>query len=315
MSVNSGSQASLFDPLTLARVKDLPLVAKTLAQGFLHGVHHSIQKGTGIEFSQYRSYEPGDSLSKIDWKLFARSDKYFVREAQRESNINVWMVVDASRSMLQRSEFKGSESTVSSAVAIHWTKLAYARILLATISYLGHQQGDSLGLLALSSEKSHFLPALGGAQHWRKLLVQLSQLNSGGLFPSADTLQNQIAHLQQNALILVVSDFYQCNDEIIEFMRKLNPLKNDVVAIQLQSQDEIEFPYKGQIRFEDLETGQQILVSGKEAKHSYLTARAEFNQQLAKQLKQAQIQHWQANIDQPLDTMLQQFLTVRQRSR
>lgn len=310
MRVNPGNQPALFDPLTLARVKDLPLVAKTLAQGFLHGAHHSIQKGTGVEFSQYRSYEPGDSLSKIDWKLFARSDKYFVREAQRESNINVWMVVDTSRSMLQ-----GPEHLNIRAAGTHWNKLDYARILLATVSYLAHQQGDSLGLLALCAEKSHFLPPLGGARHWRKLLVQLSQLRAGSVFPKVETLQSQLAQLQQNALILVVSDFYQQNDEIIEFMRKLNPVKNDVVAIQLESNDEIEFPYKGQIRFEDLETQQQVILSAKDARQAYLSARAEFNQHLATQLKQAQIQHWQGNIDQPLDQMLQQFLTVRQRKR
>ena len=92
------------DPLTLARVKDMPLVAKTVAQGVLYGSHTSTQRGSGVEFSQYRAYEPGDPLARIDWKLFARSDRYFVREAERESNINVWLVLDASQSMLQISE-------------------------------------------------------------------------------------------------------------------------------------------------------------------------------------------------------------------
>ncbi|MEP1870824.1 MAG: DUF58 domain-containing protein, partial [Paraglaciecola sp.] len=114
------------DPLVLARVKDMPLVAKTVAQGFLHGLHNSVQRGTGIEFSQYRAYEPGDALSNIDWKLFARSDRYFVREAERESNINIWLVLDASASMLQQASHSNEG----------WNKFDYARHLLATIAYI-----------------------------------------------------------------------------------------------------------------------------------------------------------------------------------
>lgn len=316
-SSTTSGQTSLFEPLTLARVKDLPLVAKTLAQGFLHGIHHSTQKGTGVEFSQYRSYEPGDALSKIDWKLFARSDKYFVREAQRESNINVWLVVDASLSMLQRSEFSTKSTTQNDQKRAPqaWHKLDYARTLLATMSYLAHQQGDAVGMLALSTEKSHFLPAYGGGQHWRKVLLQLANINSGGVFPPVQTLQNKLSHLQHNSLVLVVSDFYQRQNEITEFMAKLNPAKTDVVAIQLECNDELQFPYKGQIRFEDLESKKQVLVSAKEAKSTYLTARQDFNQQLSAQLKQLQIQHLRANIDEPLDTTLHQFLTARQRKR
>ena len=94
----------LIDPRTLARVKHLPLIAKTVADGFLHGLQQSHQRGIGIEFSQYRAYEPGDPLSRIDWKLFARSDRYFVREAERESEICMWFVLDASASMNQASE-------------------------------------------------------------------------------------------------------------------------------------------------------------------------------------------------------------------
>ena len=100
----------LIDPLVLASIKDMPLIAKTVAHGLLHGLHASVQRGTGVEFSQYRAYEPGDPLGNIDWKLFARSDRYFVREAERESNINIWLVLDASASMLQRSSESKSES-------------------------------------------------------------------------------------------------------------------------------------------------------------------------------------------------------------
>lgn len=296
---------SLIDPLVLASIKDMPLVAKTVAQGLLHGLHGSVQRGTGLEFSQYRAYEPGDALGNIDWKLFARSDRYFVREAERESNVNIWLVIDASASMLQDS----SESNQG------WHKFDYAKHLLATIAYIAHKQSDAIGLLGLSSESLHFLPALSGKQHWQKLLVQLSQMSTGSVFPSPQVLQHQLSHMQSNSLIFVLSDFYQKNNEIVDFMQNLIGKRTEVIAMQLESNDELTFPYKGQIRFEDRESKQQILVSADEAKMDYFTARQAWQDSLKKTFGQLNIQHCIANIDQPLDIMLHRFLAARQKFR
>lgn len=296
---------SLIDPLVLASIKDMPLVAKTVAQGLLHGLHGSVQRGTGLEFSQYRAYEPGDALGNIDWKLFARSDRYFVREAERESNINIWLVIDASASMLQNS----SESTLA------WHKFDYAKHLLATIAYIAKNQGDATGLLGLSSESLHFSPALPGNQHWQKLLVQLSQMSSGSVFPSAHVLQHQLSRMQSNSLIFVLSDFYQKDNEIIELMQNLVGKRTEVIAVQLESNDELTFPYKGQIRFEDRESKQQVLVSADDVKNDYLEARQTWQEALKKTFNQLNIQHCIANIDQPLDKTLHHFLAARQKYR
>ncbi|WP_133470197.1 DUF58 domain-containing protein [Paraglaciecola marina] len=291
------------DPLVLARVKDMPLVAKTVAQGFLHGLHNSVKRGTGIEFSQYRAYEPGDALSNIDWKLFARSDRYFVREAERESNINIWLVLDASASMLQQASHSKEG----------WNKFDYARHLLATIAYIAHQQGDGLGLLGLSSQNLNFLPALPGKQQWQKCLLQLSEVQAGDVFPDSAIIQNHLAKMHHNAVIFVVSDFYEHNNEIFDFMGSLSSHKTEVVALQLESNDEITFPYQGHIRFEDRETKQQVLVSAKDVKADYLENRLALNQSISERLAANNIQHIQGNIDEPLDKTLHQFLSARQK--
>ena len=300
---------SLIDPLVLASIKDMPLVAKTVAQGLLHGLHGSVQRGTGLEFSQYRAYEPGDALGNIDWKLFARSDRYFVREAERESNVNIWLVIDASASMLHHSSESSSQSNES------WHKFDYAKHLLATIAFIAHKQSDAIGLLGLSSESLHFLPALTGKQHWQKLLLQLSQMSTGSVFPSPQVLQHQLSHMQSNSLIFVLSDFYQKNNEIVDFMESLVGKRTEVIAMQLESNDELTFPYKGQIRFEDRESKQQILVSADEAKRDYLAARQVWQDSLKQTFSQLNIQHCIANIDQPLDKMLHRFLAARQKFR
>jgi len=289
------------DPLTLARVKNLPLIAKTVADGFLHGLQQSHQRGVGIEFSQYRAYEPGDPLSRIDWKLFARSDRYFVREAERESEIAMWFVLDASASMNQASENRPGA----------WTKFEYARHLLATLSYIGQQQGDHVGMLALSGDQQHLLPPASGERHWHRLLKQLIAIESGDSFPEPGHINSAIQRVQKTGLVFIISDFYQVSDELNEFIKQVSAGRTEVVAMQLQSTDELEFPYKGAICFEDLETGEQVLVSAKSARDTWLESLAAHQQSLESFLHRQRVTLNQINIDEPMDQALYDFLINR----
>lgn len=290
------------DPRTLARVKNLPLIAKTVADGFLHGLQQSHQRGVGIEFSQYRAYEPGDPLSRIDWKLFARSDRYFVREAERESEIAMWFILDASASMNLASESRPGA----------WTKFEYARHLLATLSYIGQQQGDHVGMLALSGDQQHLLPPASGERHWHRLLKQLIAIKSGESFPDPGQIKSAIQRVQKTGLVFIISDFYQVSDELNEFIRQVSAGRTEVVAMQLQSNDELTFPYKGAIRFEDLETGEQVLVSAKSARETWLDSLAAHQRELEGFLQRQRVTLNQINIDEPMDQALYDFLTNRQ---
>jgi len=291
------------DPKTLSRIKDLPFVAKTLAQGFLQGVHASTQRGVGVEFSQYRVYEPGDELAKIDWKLFARSDKYFVREAERESDINVWFLLDTSTSMLQQSQSDNSDE--------EWNKLEYARYLLSTVAYLAQKQGDNVGFLTLSSKIQSYLPAISGERHWQKILLALTRLKAADTFPTFDQITNQLGHMQSRGIIFFISDFHQQHNEIIDLISKVSSTRIEVVAIQLTCEDEESFPYKGAIRFEDLETKEQVLVSGRQVRESYFTEKSTYQTNLLVELGKYNVQHFIANIDKPLDQTLFDILTIR----
>ncbi len=303
---------SLIDPLTFSRIKDLPLVAKTIAQGFLHGFHNSAQRGTGVEFSQYRVYEPGDPLSRVDWKLFARSDRYFVREAERESDINVHLVLDASASMLMQS--RQPKKSQANAGADSITKLDYGRYLLASIAYLAHQQGDAVGLMGISGKQVDFLPALNTQQHWQKLLLQLARITSGDAFPDIEVMINHIASVRQQGIVIVVSDFYERQQELTDFMQQLVSPRTDVIAVQLETHDEVEFSYTGQVRFEDRETGEHKLVNANQVKSDYLHARETFNHTLANQLQGQRIQLLRTTIEQPLDKVLYNFLLARSKA-
>jgi len=290
------------DPLALARVKDLPLIAKTVADGFLHGLQQSHQRGIGIEFSQYRAYEPGDPMSRIDWKLFARSDRYFVREADRESEISIWFVLDASASMNTTSESRPGA----------WSKFEYARHLLATLSYIGQQQGDHVGMLALSGDQQHLLPPASGERHWHRMLKQLTAIRSGSCFPDPVQIKSAIQRVQKMGLVFIISDFYQVSNELNEFIRQISAGHTEVVAMQLQSSDELTFPYKGAVRFEDLETGEQVLVSASSARDTWLEALAAHQRKLERFLQRQRVSLNQINIDEPMDQALYDFLINRQ---
>ena len=300
-------QKPYFDAKTLLRVKDLPLAIKALAQGFLHGSHASMQRGVGIEFSQFRAYEPGDELSKIDWKLFARSDKYFVREAERESNINVWLVVDCSESMLQQS----APSENKASTLGQWNKITYAQYLAASIAYLAQKQGDAVGLLTLGAAEQKQIPALPGERHWQKILHALTQSKVSGVVPNAQAILTHLEAVRKNGLVIVISDFHQVNTELLEITSKLSNKQTDVVAFHLDSDDEINFPYQGLVNFQDLETHQYRQVSAKEVRAGYFKNKQRLNDALKVKLAQQNIQYFHANIDQALDQALVDFLVIR----
>ncbi len=299
---------TFIDPKTLARVKDLPLIAKTVAQGFLHGLQPSQQRGIGIEFSQYRSYEPGDDLSRIDWKLFGRSDRYFVREAERESETTIWLVLDVSASMTQKSQ--RSDLTAAQQADV-WNKFDYGRHLVATLAYLALKQGDSVGFMGLSSEQLSFLPAGRGDQQWHRILQQLGTLSSGAVYPNKNLIKPHIEQLQRSGLIFFISDFYQANNEITATLKQLAHGQSEVVAMHLLCSDELNFPFKGAIRFRDLESQEEVLVAANNAKDIYQQALKQHLSQLKKRLTQLRISHNQVNIEQPLDQVLHAYLQVR----
>lgn len=298
------------DPKTIARIKDLPLVAKTIAEGFLHGLQPSMQRGVGIEFSQYRAYEEGDELNRIDWKLFARSDRYYVREAERESEIDVWFLLDTSRSMQQASESSGNDEP--------WNKMAYAKHLIASLSYLANKQGDSFGFMALNQTNSKeqgpsFLGSNNGERHWQKLLIELIRVQQGLFFPKVEALMRRLEQLNKPSIIFVISDFNQAQTEIVDFLSKINSSLSEVVALQLICEDEVSFNYHGSVRFKDLETSEELLVSANNAKEAYLKNYRSYQSKLTEQLTEKNINLYPLNIDQPLDAGL--FEYIRQRNR
>ena len=289
------------NPRAIASVRDFALVARTVATGYLQGVQQSVHRGVGIEFSQYRSYEPGDPVGRIDWRLYARSDRYFVREAERDSQTTVWLVLDASQSMALRSE----QGTLS--------KFDFGRYVLATLAYVAQLQGDSVGLWIINDSTPCVIPPVSGMKQWHRILHALERVTTSGLFPTHERLSAQLTRVQRAGLTVVVTDLYEQTEEQRQLLRRCATRHNEVTAIRLASSDEVQFPYKGAVRFQDLETGEQVLVSGRAARARYLAQRDAWLQSSRQQLRERGIEVADISIDEPVERAVASVLRARQR--
>ena len=295
----SVSSYRFIDPRTLLAISDLHLLAKTVVDGFLFGVHQSPQIGAGLEFSQYRSYEPGDDLRRVDWKMYARSDRYFVRESEIESSIAVHFVIDASRSMAH------DDSGLF--------KFDYARFLVASLAYLAHGQGDAIGLLALNDQQPINVLPKAGQSHLHRFLHELERLAPEGKWPGWQAAERLFSATPRRHIIVVVSDLHEADDEIRTVLAKLTALKIEVLFFHLLGKNERNFSYQGLLTFEDLESGETRQVDAKQIRAGYLE---KLDSQIASMRKALHNQHIAYNLlttDQPLDFALRAFLQQRQR--
>lgn len=287
-------------PSTLAALGDLELAARTVVDGMMYGVHPSRLPGPGLEFSQYRSYQPGDDPRRVDWKLYARSDRYFVREAEIETSITLRLLVDASESMTQE------DSGLS--------KFDYARFAAAALALLAHRQGDAVGLWALSDGGIHTTPPQRHHHHLYHLLHDLEILRAGGTWPSWNTLERLLTP-GGRGMVVILSDLHEREHEITTVATKLAALRQDVLVFHLVGRVELEGGWHGLLTFEELETGRRVEVDADAARPAYRAALEHAHRRLRQGLEERGVTYARFALDQPLDLALRRFLTARERMR
>jgi uncharacterized protein (DUF58 family) len=288
----------LLTPELLFALRNLPLAARQAAEGFLAGAHASRRHGAGMEFSQYRPYQPGDDLRRLDWRLAARSDRYYLRESEVDTSLTVNLVLDASASMNHRDD-NGL------------TKLDYARLLLASLAYLAQKQGDAVGLSILSPAGLQHLPARADARQLPRLYHTLEAVAATGTFPEAAILAPLTAR-RQRALTVCVSDLYEETNEITRLLGRLRATSGDVILLHLAAGNELNFSYKGPVTFRDLETGQTVQVNADQQRGSYQQQLQAWLRDTAQQARRQGLDYQLLNTAEPLDGALREFLKRRQ---
>ena len=287
----------MLTPELLHGLRNLSLAARQAAEGFLNGAHASRRHGAGMEFSQYRPYQPGDDLRRLDWRLAARSDRYYLRESEIDTSLTVHLLLDASASMNHR-----DDNGIS--------KLDYARLLLGALAYLATQQGDAVGLTILRPGGLRHLAPRADARQLPRIYHALETAEAAGRFPAAETLAPLTAR-RQRALTVCVSDLYEEGQEINAFLTRLRATSGEVLLLHLMAHNELNFGYVGAVTFRDLETGQTLQIDT-------TTQRATYQQQLQQWLhdtgQNARRQGFDYHLldtSQPLDAAMREFLRRR----
>ena len=291
----------LLDPKILMAIKDLNLSAKTTIDGFMNGNNKSIIKGPGLEFSQYRSYQPGDDLRSLDWKMFARSDRYYIRESEVETNISIRFLVDASASM------NHSDGD--------FTKIEYARYLTACLAYLANLQGDAIGLYIFKNAELFSMAAKQDYQHLARLFFQLEQIQPEGTFTKPIHYKAIFAGTQKRELLVFVTDLYQTADEIFTLLDTLNTLRHEILVFHVLSRNEINLDFKGYATFEDLETGKTLQIDQEKARVAYKRKLENYLEETRMKMLDRRIYYRTITTDEPLDQALRDFLKQRSKLR
>ncbi|MDB5008326.1 MAG: hypothetical protein JWP45_2719 [Mucilaginibacter sp.] len=286
----------LLDPKVLMTIKNLPLLAKTVIDGFMNGFNKSTVKGPGLEFSQYRSYQPGDDLRWLDWRMYARSDRYYIRESEVETSISVRFLIDASASM------NHNDGTLK--------KIEYAKFLAASLAYLANLQGDAVGLYIFQDGGLFSLASKPDPQHLQRLYYQLEKIEPAGTFTQPIHYKELFAGTGRKELLVFITDMYQKENEITELLNSLAALKHELIVFNLVGQNELDFDFNGYTALEDLETGEIIQV-GQQAKKQYQEDLQAHLENTRTQLLGKNIFYRVINTTQPLDKALRDFLIQR----
>ena len=320
-------------PEVLARIADLELVARIVVEGLVSGLHRSPFHGYSAEFSQYRHYRPGDDLKYVDWKLVARTDRVYSKQFRETTNMASAIVLDTSGSM----DFPGAGSERTRPTSEGWpassvgrvlsrdagrvlpgdvgrvlsdppvTKFRYAVIAAAALAHLISGQGDAIGLLA----GERFLTPRAGRQHLRGLLASLSSLTAAGGWSAADNVRRASERLKRRGLLLVLSDFYDDEEQTLVELRRAARMGHEVVLFQILSRDEIELPYRRDLEFADLESGRTLAINAGLARRQYTDAMAAFLERWHSRAGAEGFQYSLIVTDTPPARALRNFLLAR----
>lgn len=288
------------DPGVIARLGTMELKARTVVEGFLSGLHRSPYKGFSVEFAEYRQYLPGDDLNTLDWKVYARTDRHYVKKFEEETNLECHILLDQSASMAYRG-------------AAAMSKLEYGSVLAASLAFLMHRQRDATGLIAFDEQIRFRLPAGGRPGHLHALLLALERLQPGLRSNVGRPLHQLAEALLKRSLVVLITDLLDDPEPVIKGLRHLKFRGTDVVVFQVLDPNELTFPFKGAATFRDLETDEEVVADPARARAGYLRELAGLTLRYDRELRGAGIDYVQLDTSQPLDFALLTYLSARAR--
>jgi uncharacterized protein (DUF58 family) len=293
-------ERQFLDPAVVARLGTLELKARTVVEGLLSGLHRSPFKGFSVEFAEYRQYIPGDDLATIDWKVYARSDRHYVKKYEEETNLEGHLLLDTSASMAYRG-------------AAPMTKLEYGSVLAASLAFMMNRQRDATGLIAFDDRIRFRLPAGARPGHLHALMLALERMKPGSQSDVGRPLHQLAEALLKRSLVVVISDLLDDPGPVIRGLRHLRFRGTDVIVFQLLDPNELTFPFRGASKFRDLESAEEVVAEPSAVRKAYLRELAGLTLRLDRELRGAGIDFVQLDTSQPLDFALVAYLAARER--
>ncbi|MGE0609975.1 MAG: DUF58 domain-containing protein [Pirellulales bacterium] len=288
-----------FDPAALARLKNMQIAARRVVEGFYAGMHKSPNKGYSIEFAEHRQYTPGIDPKHIDWRVFGRRDKLYVKQYEEETCLRCYVLLDRSTSMDYRHEGK-------------LTKLEYGSYLAASLAYLMAGQHDAVGLVTFDDAVRDMVPPRQGTGHLRVLMDRLERTVAGGETSLAKTIHHLAETIKKRALIVLISDLFDDPLELLAALKHLRHAKHEVIVLHTLDPAEVTFPFDDVTRIEDLETSHEVTSDPRAFRKAYLEELAKFLEIIRGGCTSAQIDYALAETDQPFEIFLGQYLARRQ---
>lgn len=289
--------AGFIDPQTLMRIKSLHLRARVVVEGFMSGIHRSPYFGFSVEFSEYRQYTPGDDPRYLDWKLFARSDRYYLKRYEDETNLRCYLLVDASRSM-------GYSS-------IGYTKSDYARTAAATIAYFLSTQRDAVGLVTFEDRVVDYLPPRYRPGHLRHLMAALQREPAGRATDLVAPLRQIATTVRKRGLVVMISDLLAPIDVLGVNLGYLRSQGHDVILLRVLDPAELSLPFTAPAMFQDVESQQELYVDPQAARTEYLRRFHEHAEELRRLCENQGIELVTIATDRALELVLFDLLRLR----
>jgi uncharacterized protein (DUF58 family) len=292
-------QATRFiDPATLTRISSLELVARTVVEGFISGLHRSPHLGFSVDFAEYRPYRPGDDIRKIDWKVYGRLDRFFVKEHEGETNTSISLILDCSRSMAYGS--RGIQ------------KLLYGQFLAASLGYFAFKQRDGVGFISFDDSLREFVPARGSVGHLNTVLHAIERTAPGSGSDFAGPLVSVAERMRRRGMVVVISDLYDDARHVMEGLRHLAYRGNDVIVFHVLDPMELNFDFEASAQFVDLETRAEMHVIPEFVRQEYRKILREQIAYFERECQRDRMDYELIDTSRPLDHALFTYLLRRE---
>jgi len=289
------------DPQILARLAGLDLKARLIVEGYVSGLHRSPYHGFSVEFAEHREYVPGDDLRHVDWKVYGKSDRYYLKQFEEETNFPCWLLIDASGSM----GYQSSGAAMS--------KLEYAKHVAAALAYLVIQQQDAAGLITFGAGVQDFLRASSQPSHLRQLLHVAEQASPGGETELGPVLHDLAERLRRRGLVIILSDFFDDPEPLLAGLKHFRHKRHDVSLLQIVDPAEQDFPFDEPTLFKGVEAPVEQLSEPRSIRRAYCREFESFLETLRRQSRELGMHYSLIRTDQRMDVALSAFLESRSR--